>query len=495
MNPFIYEVIKANQELVKQNELLKSTFLSLRDGVISVDLDGNVTMMNTLAEKMTGWKQSEAVGQPFDSVFVIVGERLDCELNDYEDISSNSYSDLPESQYISKEKFLVHRAKQLIAIEECTAPIEDHKGNIYGKVVVFRDVTEKNDRIKRIEYLSYHDQLTALFNRRFFDEELKRIDTERNLPLSIVMLDVNGLKLTNDAFGHQMGDRLLKKVANILKLEFRADDIVARIGGDEFAILLPKTSRDELMPILERVKYAADHSKLENIVISFSAGSETKTRLSENIMDVFIRAENEMYRNKIIESKMIRNRTIQMILHALSEKCIKNNIQHSQVKHWCTMIGHGLNLSQEELNELDIVALIYDIGKISISDELLSKPDKLTETEYDKIKKHPEVGYQILKSVEQYANIAEYALSYHERWNGSGYPRKLVGEEIPRFSRIIAIADTYEALISERPYRPAMQPCNALKYIRSKSNIEFDPTIVNVFIEQLTIEDNPCYQS
>ncbi len=494
MYRFISEVIKANQKLMKQNELLKSTFLSLRDGVISVDLDGNVTMMNTLAEKMTGWKQAEAVGQPFDSVFVIVGEGLDCRLNDYEnDISesytSESYTDLPES---SKEKFLVHSSKRLIAIEECTAPIEDNIGNVYGKVVVFRDVTEKNDRMKRIEYLSYHDQLTSLYNRRFFDEELKRIDTERNLPLSIVMLDVNGLKLTNDAFGHQIGDRLLKKVANILKLEFRADDIVARIGGDEFAVLLPKTSRDELMPILERVKYAADHSKLENIVISFSAGSETKMRHSENIVDVFIRAENEMYRNKIIESKMIRNRTIQMILKALSEKCIKNNIQHSQVKHWCTMIGHGLHLSPEELKELDIVALIYDIGKISISDELLSKPDKLTETEYDKIKKHPEVSYQILKSVEQYANIAEYALSYHERWNGSGYPRKLSGEEIPRFSRIIAVADTYEALISERPYRPAMQPCNALNYIQSKSNIEFDPNIVNVFVDQLTIEENPC---
>lgn len=154
MNRFVYEVVKANQNLEKQNELLKATFLSLSDGVISVDLDGNVTMMNTLAEKMTGWKQAEAVGQPFDSVFVVVGEGKDCPLNDNENINPDSYTDLPEFHYISKEKFLVHRSKHLIAIEECTAPIEDDMGAIYGKVVVFRDVTEKNDRIKHIEYLS-----------------------------------------------------------------------------------------------------------------------------------------------------------------------------------------------------------------------------------------------------------------------------------------------------------------------------------------------------
>lgn len=474
----ISEVKKVNHDLMRENELLKSTFFSLREGVISVDLNNCVIMMNALAEKMTGLNRDEAVGMPFDSVFVLAGEGVDGGLNDNEEV-----------------KFLVHKSKQLLAIEECTAPIEDDEGNIYGKVVVFRDVTEKNDRLKHIEYLSYHDQLTGLYNRRFFDEELKRIDTERNLPISLVMIDVNGLKLTNDAFGHQMGDLVLKKVATILKLEFRADDIVARIGGDEFAVLLPKTSKDVLMPILERIKYAAEHTKIENILLSFSAGSETKRRHTENIMDVFIRAENEMYRNKLIESKTMRNRTIQMLLKSLSEKYIKNNIQHAQVKHWCALIGHGLNLNQDELKELENVALIYDIGKISISDDLLSKPDILTETEYEIIKKHPEVGYQILKSVEQYVNIAEYALSYHERWNGSGYPRKLVGEEIPRFARIIAIADTYEALISERPYRHAMQPCNALKYIESKAAIEFDPNIVNVFVMQLAIEDNPYYQS
>lgn len=462
------KIIEINRNLMMENAFLKNTLLSMRDGVISVDLEGKISMMNIVAEKMTGWTQAQALGKPLDRVLVILGQ--DPEGDD----------DVPESQYIAKQKYLVDDRKKMIEIEECIDTIADETGNEYGQVIV----------IKRIEYLSYHDQLTGLYNRRFFDEEIKRIDTERNLPISLVMIDVNGLKLTNDAFGHHMGDRLLKEVAHILKLEFRADDIIARIGGDEFAVILPHTSREEVVPILERIKYAADHTKLENIAPSFSAGSETKVRQYENIMEVFISAENEMYRNKLTESKTTRNRTMQMIIKALSEKNIKNNIQHEQVTRWCTMIGEALNFSKEELDELDIAAMVYDIGKISISDELLSKPDKLSVTEYEKIKKHPEVGYQILKSVEQYANIADYALCYHERWNGSGYPRQLTGEEIPRFARIIAIADTYEALISERPYRPAMPPCNAIEYIKSKSDIEFDPAIVDAFVKQLAISEN-----
>ncbi len=474
----VSEITEVNQNILKKNEFLETMLLSVSDGFISTDLENKVTMMNYSAEKMTGWTQDEAYGKQLAIVFKMVGKEPEGE------------TDIPESQYIAKEKFLIDRFGNMIAIEESTTPIMNGSGKAYGKVIMFRDISEENYRIRHIEYLSYHDQLTGLYNRRFFDEEMKRIDTERNLPISLVMIDVNGLKLTNDAFGHQMGDRLLKKIADILKLEFRADDIIARIGGDEFAVILPNTRREEVLPILERVQYAADHAKFENIYLSFSAGSDTKAIQYENIMEVFIRAENEMYRNKLTESKMMRNRTVQLIIEALSEKCVKNCINHSEVTHWCTMIGKELNLTQEELDELDLVALIYDIGKISISDELLSKPEKLTESEYEKIRRHPEVGYQILKSVDQYANIAEYALSYHEKWDGSGYPRKLRGEQIPRFARIIAIVDTYEALISERPYRRAMLPCDALEFIKSKSGIEFDPEIVKVFIRQLEQKEN-----
>lgn len=397
----VSEITEINQKILKQNEFLKTMLSSVHDGFISTDLEDKVTMMNYSAEKMTGWSQGEAYGKQLSTVFKMVGKEPEDKI------------DMPESQYIAKEKFLIDRFGNMISIEESTAPIVNGSGKVYGKVILFRDISEKNYRIRHIEYLSYHDQLTGVYNRHFFDEELKRIDTERNLPISLVMIDVNGLKLTNDAFGHQMGDTLLKKIAHILKLEFRADDIIARIGGDEFAVILPNTRQEEVLPILERVQYAADHAKLENIVLSFSAGSDTKTIPFENIMEVFIRAENEMYRNKLTESKLMRSRTVQLIIDSLSEKCEKTSVNHSEVKRWCNAIGKELNLTQEELNKLHLAALIYDIGKISISAELLSKTEKLTESEYEKIMKHPEVGYQILKSVDQYASIAEYLSLIH----------------------------------------------------------------------------------
>ncbi|MDZ5035172.1 GGDEF domain-containing protein, partial [Clostridium perfringens] len=138
-------------------------------------------------------------------------------------------------------------------IEDNAAPIKGENDVINGVALAFRDVSEKKERQEKIEYLSFYDQLTGLYNRRFFEEELKRLDTKSNLPITLVIIDVNGLKLTNDAFGHLEGDKLLQKVAKVIKKECRNEDIISRIGGDEFTIILPKTSSEETEKILNRI--------------------------------------------------------------------------------------------------------------------------------------------------------------------------------------------------------------------------------------------------
>lgn len=352
-------------------------------------------------------------------------------------------------------------------------------------LAIVRNITEQKKSLLRIEYLSYHDQLTGLYNRRFFEEELKKLDTEENLPFTIVMIDVNGLKLVNDVFGHLVGDELLKKVSDILKRECRLDDVAARIGGDEFIILLPQTTSEETEKIVRRIYKSIKNEKMENIIISVSIGWETKTSKEQLIDDIFIKAEDYMYKRKIVESQSMRNKTIQVIVNTLNEKNEREKIHSENVGVFSRKIAEAMKLDYDTIKEIEVAGLLHDIGKIIVREEVLNKPEKLTEAEYEEIKKHTEIGYQILKSVDAYFSLAEYVLYHHERWDGYGYPRGLKGKQIPLVSRIISAADAYEAMISDRPYRKGLKKEAAILELQRNSGTQFDPEIVDVFVKLL----------
>jgi len=355
-----------------------------------------------------------------------------------------------------------------------------------GKQVLhalLRDVSEQKRLEKKLEYLSYNDVLTGLYNRRFFEEELRRLNVQRNLPLTLVMADVNGLKLINDSFGHAMGDELLKKVGEVIIKGCRSDDIVARLGGDEFIILLPRTDTMEAEQIVERIKAYASKEKVGSIAISISFGWESKNNEEEDIQEVLKKAEDYMYKKKLFEGPSMRGKTIKAIINTLHEKN-KREEQHShRVSALCNSIGKALALPDGEIEELKTVGLLHDIGKIAIEETTLNKQGSLSEAEWEEIKRHPEIGYRILSTVNDMSEMAEYVLCHHERWDGTGYPRGLKGEEIPFQSRIIAIADAYDAMTSERSYRSALQEEAAIDELQRNSGIQFDPKIVNIFIE------------
>jgi diguanylate cyclase (GGDEF)-like protein/PAS domain S-box-containing protein len=350
---------------------------------------------------------------------------------------------------------------------------------------LWRDITERNELEQQLEYLSYHDQLTGLYNRRFFKEELNRLDLEKNFPLSIVMADVNGLKLINDSFGHAVGDELLNKVAEVLKKGCPAAGIIARLGGDEFVILLPKTDGNETERICRCIKNLTLKEKIGSIDISVSFGWETKQSEDEKTQGILKKAEDHMYKKKLFESPSMRGKTINAIINALHEKN-KREEQHShRVSVLCISIGKALNLSEGEIEELKTVGLLHDIGKIAIEESILNKPGKLTDNEWGEIKRHPEIGYRILSTVNEMSEMSEYVLTHHERWDGKGYPKCLKGEEIPLQSRIIAIADTYDAMTSERSYRSALPEAIVIEELQRNAGCQFDPELVKVFIEKV----------
>lgn len=348
-----------------------------------------------------------------------------------------------------------------------------------------RNIEERKKAEKEILYLSYHDQLTGLYNRRFYEEELKRLDVDRNLPLTLVIGDVNGLKLINDSFGHISGDELLKKVAAVIRNGCRADDIIARLGGDEFVIILPKTDAFEAEKVINRFNELSLLEKVGSIDIATSFGYETKRYSEEKIEDVFKKAEDLMYKKKLFESPSMRGKTIQAIINTLHEKNKREEAHSHRVSILCRNMGQALNLLEGEIQELKTVGLLHDIGKIAIDENILNKPGKLTEDEWKEIKRHPEIGYRILSTVNDMADMANYALYHHERWNGEGYPKGLKGNEIPFVSRIITIADAYDAMTSERSYRNALSEMVAIEELQRNSGLYFDAKLVKVFIEKV----------
>lgn len=350
-------------------------------------------------------------------------------------------------------------------------------------LAIVRNITVRQKEQQLIMDLIYKDPLTGVHNRRYFDEFLDKIDREQFLPTSMFMIDVNGLKLANDAFGHLLGDKLLKLVSASIKNMIPEKAMLSRIGGDEFVIVLPNFTVQESLFMRNRLYKEINSLKCEEAVVSVSIGFEVREKIERTLREVFVEAENHMFRRKLLETQSMRYQTVLAILNSLKEKNEREKRHSDQVSQLSKKIAIKLGYTEHDAKEVEMAGLLHDIGKIAVREEVLNKPGKLTEEEYNEIKRHSESGYHILKTVDEYSALAESILSHHERMDGKGYPRGLKGEEIPEIARIISVADAYEAMISDRSYREGTTREKAIGELRRCSNCQFDEKVVEAFVQ------------
>jgi diguanylate cyclase (GGDEF)-like protein/PAS domain S-box-containing protein len=472
-------------ELKKERHLLRVIIDTIPDLIFYKDTNGVYKAANKATGKFFSLLPSEITGRTDWDIHYQAASK-------YREIDRKVMQSGRVQRY---EAWFKRHDGRLVPFETMKAPIYDAEGRCIGTVAVSRDITERKHYEEQLKYLSVHDQLTGLYNRRFLEEEIERLDTPRQLPISIIMGDLNGLKLANDVFGHQEGDRLLIKATEIINGCCRQEDLIARWGGDEIVILLPQTGIKTAEEISRRIKEKCDYESRENgpVQISIALGYATKSKATENIWQVLKEAEDSMYSDKLLHAKSNRDAIISSLKAALFEKSMETEEHAQRLKELCRKIGKSMGLNPHQMDELELLATLHDIGKVAIKKSILMKPGPLTEGEWVQMKKHPEIGYRIAQAAPELSSIAEYILSHHERWDGKGYPRGLKEEEIPLLSRILAVADAFDAMTNNRTYRKAIGREEALAAIKRNAGKQFDPKVVSVFC-QLNITELPsCY--
>lgn len=342
---------------------------------------------------------------------------------------------------------------------------------------------------QEISRISFRDKLTGLYNKDFFDEELYRLDTKRQLPISLIVGDINGLKLINDAFGHSMGDMVIKKAVEIIKNYLRHEDIISRVSGDKFMILLPNTPEKAALTIVDRIKRCCENNPYDFIKISIAFGAAAKETEDEDINDILMKAEERMRFIKHSESKEAKHSMINFLKNRLEIITFETKVHYENLKKLSLMLANEAGLNDFEKEQLVLLCEFHDIGKIGVSKAILQKEGSLNKEEWTSLKRHSEIGYNIFKEFNDMKEIDELILNHHERWDGNGYPGILNGEKIPVAARIFAIVDAYEAMVNDRPYKKRMTNIEALHEILKEAGKQFDPVLANIFIRMMDIEE------
>ena len=390
------------------------------------------------------------------------------------------------NEQLKTEESVVYPNGERIYTETVKTRYYDAEGEPAGLIGISRDITDRKRRQERIEFLSAHDIMTGLFNRMYFDAELDRIDSSQQLPYSLISVDIDSLKLTNDLFGHSAGDKLIVQTADLLKA-CCGNGIIARMGGDEFSILLPgvdeKAAKDIASRIASELSMQVRERKDTAVMLSISLGYATKVRPEQTIAEITNTAEEHMYRRKLLNHKSIRSTLLSTMKELLFSKGNETKEHADRMANLAKMLGTELRLNESDRDSLELMATLHDIGKIGISSHILAKPGALDDAEWLEIRKHPEIGYRIALTIPELQGIADYILCHHERWDGKGYPQGLAGQDIPYISRIISVLDAFDAMTADRVYRKAIAKETAIEEIQTHAGTQFDPEIANAFIK------------
>ena len=370
----------------------------------------------------------------------------------------------------------------------------DAKGRSLGKIFVFHDITSMRDTYFNLEKSLLYDPLTGLYNKQSYLQQVPQWDNKRYWPVAVAVCNINGLKRINDHYGIEYGDAVMKQLAYFVKMHAGEDAYVAKLEGGDVLAVLEETTHNEAVEICEDIKKDLEGFYGRDVLIHLEYGVAVKEDAVTTMEQILGEAKSSMQNKKMLRDNSMSSSLVDSLKQTLSESDYETEEHVERTREMAARLGKALNLSDTDVGKLELLAIMHDIGKVAIPHQVLLKKGKLSDEEFEIMKQHTIKGYRIANASPELSSIADCILSHHEKWDGTGYPNKLKGEDIPLLARIISTVDSHDVMVHDRPYHRAMPEEDAIKELRRCAGTQFDPNIIEVFTRLLEEEELPKIQ-
>lgn len=482
INSMLDTLEQAHTQLIYNEIYLHRITENMRDTLCQVNRNGTFEYCSPSVYSNLGYPPEDLIGS---SIFDLIHP-------EEKDFIEAALKEIMTQGYTTASVCRVRHAQGHYIWMESSGSLlyESDSENISGAVIVSRDITQRKMAEDNLIYMSEHDPLTNLYNRVYIRRQIIDFTTEPGRDYGIICFDINGLRLINDTMSYETGDKLVLIIAELLAAHTPDNAILAHTGGDEFTMFLPHAGNSLVDSTCQNIvaaieKYNQDHPDLP---VSLAIGSALALQ-TKSIHDVLVEAVNNMFRDKLHQNSSGQNAIVSSLMQAMLERDFITSGHADRMEKLVANMGAICQLSTSQINDLRLLARFHDIGKVAIKDSILFKRTSLTPEEKNQMQRHSEIGYRIAQAAPNLRHIADWILKHHEWWNGEGYPLGLKGEEIPMQCRILAIADAYDAMTSERPYRQPLSHEAALEELRRCAGSQFDPWLTVDFIHMWQQDD------